>query len=120
MLIISKMLSAAALYGSGHQQPQEFQVVTDHPQRLILAGRMRIQFLVKRPLQRTVTATTKTETGTMCISTPEATAIDLIRYVSASGGLNNIATVLAELAQGMDGQKLIHAAQAENELACLQ
>jgi predicted transcriptional regulator of viral defense system len=114
------ILSAAALHGAGHQQPQEFQVVTDRPQRLVLAGRMRIRFLVKRHLQRAVTATTKTETGAMRISTPEATAIDLIRYVSAAGGLNNIATVLAELAQGMDGQKLINAAQAEDELACLQ
>jgi hypothetical protein len=34
------LLSAGALYGAAHQQPQDFQVITDRPQRLMRAGGM--------------------------------------------------------------------------------
>ena len=42
------LLSAAALHGSAHQQPQEFQVVTDASVRVTQAGRARIRFFMKR------------------------------------------------------------------------
>jgi len=114
------VLSAAALHGAGHQQPQEFQVVTDVPQRPVLAGRARIRFLIKKNIARTPTVAVKTETGTMQVATPEATAIDLLRYVSAAGGLSNIAVVLAELAERIDGRRLVDAAEIDDELANLQ
>ncbi len=114
------VLSAAALHGAGHQQPQEFQVVTDVPQRPVLAGRARTRFLVKKNIARTPTVAVRTETGTMQVSTPEATAIDLLRYVSAAGGLSNVATVLAELAERTDGRRLADAAEIDGELANAQ
>ena len=48
----------------------------------------------------------KTKTGTMRVSTPEATAIDLVRYPHACGYLDNLATLMVELAQRIDPQKL--------------
>ncbi len=48
------------------------------------------------------TAPTKqhnTPTGTMLVATPELTAVDLVDHVDAAGGLDNVATVLAELEQ---------------------
>jgi hypothetical protein len=39
------VLSAAGLYGAAHQQPQEFQVVTELAARPVVAGRARIRFL---------------------------------------------------------------------------
>ena len=114
------VLSAAALYGAAHQQPQEFQVVTRVPERPVRAGRARIRFLAKKHHERTLTAKLKTEAGFMLVSTPEATAIDLLRYVSAAGGLGNVATVLTELADRIDGRKLVEAAQADGELAYSQ
>lgn len=114
------VLSAAALYGAAHEQPQEFQVVTCVPERVVLAGRARIRFLAKKHHKRTLTAKLKTEAGFMLVSTPEATAIDLLRYVSAAGGLGNVATVLTELAERIDERKLVEAAQADGELACSQ
>ncbi len=42
------VLSAAALYGAAHQQPQEFQVVTDKALRPTVAGKGRIRFLHKK------------------------------------------------------------------------
>jgi hypothetical protein len=42
----------------------------------------------------------------MRVSTPEATAYDLVRYVSSAGHLDNVATVLHELAEGIDAGNL--------------
>lgn len=114
------LLSAAAIHGAAHQQPQEFQVVTNAQLRPATAGRARIRFLVKRHIERTPTMDVKTETGSMRVSTPEATAIDLLRYVKGAGHLGNVATVLAELAERLDGRRLVEAAKAERELSCVQ
>jgi len=114
------LLSAAALHGAAHQQPQEFQVVTKKQLRSITAGRGRIRFLRKLHLERTPTLEVKTETGTMRVSTPEATALDLLRYVEAAGHLGNVATVLAELAEKIDAELLAQAAKNEEELTTAQ
>lgn len=114
------VLSAAALHGAAHQQPQEFQVVTPAAARPIVAGRGRIRFLGKRHHDRTATMELKTETGTMRVSTPEATAIDLVRYATAAGGLGNVATVLAELAERIDAALLGEAARTEVGLVRVQ
>jgi hypothetical protein len=42
----------------------------------------------------------------MRVSTPESTAFDLVRFVTAAGHLSNVATVLGELAEVIDGQML--------------
>jgi predicted transcriptional regulator of viral defense system len=112
--------SAAALHGAAHQQPQEFQIVTDMARRPMVAGRARIRFLGKRNLGGTSTTEVMTETGAMRVSTPEATAIDLVRYVSAAGGLDNVATVLTELAERLDPARVLEAAAADGELAYAQ
>ena len=114
------LLSAAALHGAAHQQPQEFQVVTSKQLRSMNAGRGRIRFLRKLHLERTPTLEVKTETGTMRVSTPEATALDLLRYVEAAGHLGNVATVLAELAETIDGARLAKVAKTEDELPTAQ
>ena len=114
------VLSAAALHGAAHQQPQEFQVVSDVPLRPIRAGRARIRFFSKKRLSRTPTVEIKTPTGTMRISTPEATAIDLLRYVHRAGGLGNVATVLSELKEKFHPDALLEAARVETEPALAQ
>jgi predicted transcriptional regulator of viral defense system len=86
----------------------------------MVAGRARIRFLGKRHPEKTSTTQVATETGTMRVSTPEATAIDLVRYVSPAGGLNNVATVLAELAERLDPARLLEAAASDGELAHVQ
>lgn len=114
------LLSAAALHGAAHQQPQEFQVVTNRQLRTVDAGRGRIRFFRKLHLERTSTLEVKTETGTMRVSTPEATALDLLRYVEGAGHLGNVATVLAELAETIDAELLARAANTEEELTTAQ
>lgn len=48
----------------------------------------------------------KTDTGSMKISTPELTVLDLLRYPQAAGGIDNVATVLSDLGSKLDGHKL--------------
>ena len=113
-------LSAAALFGAAHQAPQELQVITTKPLRPVTAHRTRIRFLTKKAIERTPLQEMKTHTGYFKVSTPEATAFDLIRYYRWAGYLSNVATVLAELSERLDPKKLVDAARAEGEIAHAQ
>jgi len=110
------LLSAASLHGAAHQQPQEFQIVTDRQLRPVAAGRGRIRFFTKRGMESTPVVDVKTETGLMRVSTPEATALDLVRYLDAAGQLGHVATVLAELAEKMDPWRTEEAAKLDGSL----
>jgi len=114
------LLSAAALHGAAHQQPQVFQVVTGVTLRPITVGRTRIRFFLKWHLAETPATEVKTETGAMRVSTPEATALDLVRYVGSAGQLGNVATVLSEISERIDPKRLVEAARAEVELSVVQ
>jgi predicted transcriptional regulator of viral defense system len=114
------LLSAAALHGAAAQQPQEFQVITNQQLRPATVGRSRVRFLLKKHVGRTPTVTIKTETGSMRASTPEATAVDLVRYPEHVGGWNNIAEVIAGLAEKIDANRLAEAARIENDVAAAQ
>jgi predicted transcriptional regulator of viral defense system len=96
------LLSAAASHGAGHQQPMVFQVITDRATRTASAGRVRIDFHVSLKIEKVPVVEVQTEMGTMRISTPEATAFDLVRYPAASGYIGNVATVLSELSEKLD------------------
>ncbi|MBM2806045.1 MAG: hypothetical protein HW419_3938 [Deltaproteobacteria bacterium] len=52
-----------------------------------------------------------TPRGTILVSTPEATAVDLVGYHHHAGGLDQVATILSELAEQIDPQKLVNAAR---------
>jgi len=101
------LLSAAAIHGAAHQQPMVFQVVTSKPTRRLRVGRSAIQFLMSNRLEQLPAKETNTETGTMRVATPETTAFDLVRFPSNAGGLSNVATVLSELAERLDGKALV-------------
>jgi predicted transcriptional regulator of viral defense system len=91
------LLSAAELLGAAHQRPQVFQVVVDKylPDRSF--GRVRMQFVVNKRVSSLATTSVNAPTGTMRVSTPEVTALDLVSRPLDSGGLDNVATVLFEL-----------------------
>ncbi len=114
------LLSAAALHGAAHQAPQEFQVVTDRPMHPTALGRARIVFVTKAHLAKTPTVPIKTPTGDIRVSTPEATALDLVRYPEHAGFLSNVATVLGELAERINPEALVQTAEVEGELAAAQ
>ena len=103
------ILTAAAQYGASHQQPQEFQVVTDRSVRPLTVGRTRIRFFASQYAAEAAVASIKTPTGTMRVATPETTAVDLVRFAKAAGNLDNVATVLAELSSLLDAKRLLAA-----------
>lgn len=106
------LLSAAELHGAAHQRPQALQVLVERQRRPIECGRVRVVFMVRRHLTSVPVQSVNTPRGTLTISTPEATALDLIGYEQQAGGLNLVATVLAELAEKIDRTKLAEAASA--------
>jgi predicted transcriptional regulator of viral defense system len=84
-----------------------FQIITDTAERDVEVGRVRIEFHVSNLVEGAATERVQTETGSMIVSTPETTALDLVRFPAACGYWNNIATVLAELAEKLDADKLV-------------
>ena len=114
------ILSAAEYHGAAHQRPQAYQVVTDHPIRAIACRGVGVRFFVKRDLSKTAVQSIKGVTGYIPVSTPEATAVDLIRYTRQAGGLDRVLTVLQELAEHIDAKRLVQAAEADGQLASAQ
>lgn len=96
------LLSAAALYGAAHQQPQQFQVMVSEPVRQIVKGRVNIKFFKNSLVSKVPVKKLQTETGYMNVSTPEVTALDLVKFYRKSGHLSNVATVLSELKEKLD------------------
>jgi len=114
------LLSAAALQGAGHQQPQQFQVVTTANIPNIALSNLAIRFFKRKHFKEPFITRLKVRTGYINISTPEATAFDLIHYARWIGGLDRAATVLKELSNKLDQKKLTDTAKAEGDLACAQ
>jgi hypothetical protein len=115
------LLKAAELHGASHHAVMEFQVVTDKQLRKIRAGRSWLTFYFRKDLEciREGIIDRKTDTGSMKISGPELTALDLFRYMHVAGGIDAVATVMTDLAKSIEGQKL--AAMSKHfERACGQ
>jgi predicted transcriptional regulator of viral defense system len=102
------LLKAAELHGATHHAVMEFQVVTDQQLPKIRAGRSWITFHFRKDLKsvRDGVVERKTDTGSMKVSSPELTALDLLRYVQVAGGIDAVATVLVDLGGKIDGDKL--------------
>ncbi|MBI4700958.1 MAG: type IV toxin-antitoxin system AbiEi family antitoxin [Deltaproteobacteria bacterium] len=114
------LLSAAAIHGAAHQQPQEFQVVAGAVLRPLTVGRVRLRFFFRRRMDVAVSEQVKTSSGYVPVSTPEMTAYDLVRYRKGAGSVDHIATVLAELAERLDARKLLAIAKKGEELPVVQ
>ena len=93
------LLNAADLYGAAHQAPMSYHVMTEFPPlrdketasyttRFFTRLRLPLGFVDRRPVK----------TGYLNVSSPELTAVDLITFEHAVGGVSRAATVLAELA----------------------
>jgi predicted transcriptional regulator of viral defense system len=105
------LLSAAQYHGAAHHRPQEYQVMVAKSRRPIVCGVVRVAFAVHKNISAIPTQSFNTPRGTVLVSTPEATAIDLVGYYNHVGGLDQVATILSELADTLDSDKLVVAAQ---------
>ena len=107
------VLSAASLHGAAHQRPQEYQVVVPVSERVIRTGTVRIHFFRYDGVAAVRTKDTQTYTGTMPVSTPECTALDLVRFNKKIGGLDAVLTVLKELGEKIQPDALLAAVKDE-------
>lgn len=105
------LLSAAARHGAAHQRPQSLQVMVRRNRAAIECGQVRIAFIARGDLERMPIATVNTPRGYVRYSTPEVTAFELVGYPKQAAGLSNVATVLGELAEAIDKDKLIEVAK---------
>lgn len=105
------LLSAAALHGAAHQAPQQFQVMTNAVVSSIRKQKLNIRFFKNKRIEQILFNERQTQTGTLRVSTPEATALDLVRFYKSSGYFSHIATVLSELADKLNPDMLIETAQ---------
>ena len=104
------LLTAAQYYGAAHQRPQEFQVFLARNRRPIRCGKVRIKFVARKKIDEVLVRSFNTERGELRVSTPEATALDLAGYPEHVGGLDQVATILSELASEIDPAALMTAA----------
>jgi len=115
------LLSAAAYYGASHQKSASFQIISN--KRFIKPlnfGQIHIECIYKKSITGLPIRNVTVNTGYLKVSTPEVTAMDLLRYSAKSGGLNHIATVLSELIESIDPDKLLAVAQSSDEKTWVQ
>jgi predicted transcriptional regulator of viral defense system len=113
------LLTAAAMHGAAHQQPQEFQVVAGKVLNPLTVGRVQIRFFYRCRMDVAVSEPVKTTSGYIPVSTPEMTAFDLVRYRRA-GSIDHVATVLSELSDRMTGPRLLTVAGKGQNMPIIQ
>ena len=105
------LLSAAERHGAAHQRPQACQVMVRKNRPSLACGQVRVTFVARGDLESMPTTTINTPRGVLLYSTAEVTAEELVGYPNHAGGLSNVATVLAELAEEIDADRLLDAAR---------
>lgn len=100
------LLSAAALHGAAHQQPQEFFVVTTTKQITTRRKGIKINYFTKKSIPQTFLEKRKTEMGYAYISSPELTAADLVYYHNRVGGLQRVCLIINELSETIRAEKI--------------
>jgi predicted transcriptional regulator of viral defense system len=100
------LLTAGALHGAAHQAPMVFQVMVPRSRRGLLCGAVRVDFVARHDMADTPVVERNTPTGVLRVASPAATALELVGYPEQAGHLNNVATVLTELAEVIDAAEL--------------
>lgn len=74
----------------------------------VIAGRVRLSFITVADISGRPTMTRNTPTGTMRVSTPEVTLLDLVSMPRRGGGLSNVVTIAGEMLEEgvLDSQAL--------------
>lgn len=100
------LLSAAAMYGAGHQRAMQTQIVTTPP-RLNVSGRNALlDWNYRQQIAQELLITKNAEIGVIRYSSPELTAVDLVQFAEHVGGYQRAATVLTELVDTIDMDKM--------------
>lgn len=100
------LLTAAMLHGAAHHKPQVTQVMRDRRAANLRKGAYRVDFYYKQAIAVGMWEQRKSPAGYYRISTPEVTAYDLLRYPRACPSLDLAATILAELGERIEAERL--------------
>ncbi len=114
------LLTAAKYHGAAHQRPMVFQVMVNKQMPALKFKAIKIQFVFKKSFAGLPIQDFKTAYGTLKISSPELTAMDLLQYPAKALGMSNIATIFYELIEKIDPSKLITLAISSGENAWIQ
>lgn len=115
------LLNAAALHGAAHQQPQSYSIITEGiALRKIENDKVNITFYIKKSWNKNDIVRKKVDTGYIYISSPELTALDIISYYNEIGGFNRAATVIEELSDNIQADKLVESAKNYKEVVVVQ
>ncbi len=112
--------SAAAALGSSPQAIQMTQVVTDVPRKPVKIGRQRIAFFVKQKAAGTPTQQLPHAYAPARVSTPAATAFDLVRYAERIGGIGRAVETLRPLMAKVHPLDIRDVLAFEDEIASAQ
>lgn len=114
------LLSAAALHGAAHQQPQVFQVLIPGVLRSVRRHGVRIRFYKRKCVIDRLVEKKKTPTGYLVCTRPEQTLIHIVAFMKDCGGIHNVYSVIDELAESLDSKLLREAADVEPRTPVLQ
>lgn len=97
------LLSAAGIYGAGHQRAQTFYVMANGaPLRDGVKNGTKIVFSQRKAILKSQVRQVKTQTGMMNVSSPLMTALDVIYLENKIGGMSRAAEVIAELDESFE------------------
>jgi len=97
------LLNAAEFYGASHQKPMTFSVMVQGTAlRSGIKNGSKLVFMRKESLSMDFVRKIPTQMGTLNVSSPELTALDLVDCQQDVGGLNRVSTVLAELVEQIE------------------
>lgn len=100
------LLSAAAMHGATHQRAMKTQVMTVVPRIKVSGKNSLLDWNYRQEIPEAFVVEKNAEIGTLRYSGPELTAVDLVQFASHVGGYQRVATVLAELMDSVDMEKM--------------
>ena len=100
------LLSAAAMHGASHQRTMKTQVMTVVPRIKASGKNSLLDWNYRQEIPEAFVVKKNAEIGTLRYSGPELTAVDLVQFASHVGGYQRVATVLAELMDSVDMEKM--------------
>lgn len=101
------LLNAAEFFGAAHQRSQRYFIMTIYPRASVSRDKNNLlNWVYRKDIPENFTQTKNSETGTICFSSAELTAIDLVQYEHIVGGLSRASTVLEELIEETDFSKV--------------
>ena len=114
------LLSAAETYGASPYAVMVTQVMVPNRRRPITVGRHEIVFHTRSRIEHMPTRWHETPDGRLKVSTPELTALELVRRETASGGMSRVREVLRALWPSCTPRGLSEALEALQEVPTAQ